>query len=411
MKKTQIGIVGLGDRGRDLLDTLLMMDDVEIVALCDVMPERLKQANDLVEKTTGKRTKELSDYKTMLADDAIQAVIVATSWNNHVALSIQAMRAGKYAAFEVGPASSLETPWQLVRAYDETRVPCMMLCNCDYGEKELAVLRMIREGLFGEITHVEGGYHHDMRRLADPKHLAINERSWQNLARCGDLYPDHSLGPIFNYLNINRGNRMLSLVSMASKARNMTRRYQETKTPDMPDRDFKIGDVIITLIKCANGETILLNHDTCIARPYSRAGFVEGTLGVWSEEMKSIHLESMEDPEKWESDESFLEKYRHPFWRDKEKMKEWHHGGMDYLTLRSFVNCVKNKTNTPVDAYDAATLLAIPVLTEESIQQGSAPVAIPDFTGGRWLHREPQSASVFSLDQFHDELFEGEWSF
>ncbi|MBQ3792130.1 MAG: Gfo/Idh/MocA family oxidoreductase [Clostridia bacterium] len=410
MSKTVVAVVGLGDRGIDMVDTALLMPDVTIKAVCDLRPERLERASGVIEKAGGRKAVLTKDYADILRDPDIEAVILSTSWNSHVPLAVEAMKNGKYAAFEVGAAPSVEYAWDLVRAYEETRVPAMMLCNCDYGDKELAVLRMIRSGVFGEVTHLSGGYHHERLHTADPEELTWSERSLQNLNRCGDLYPHHSLGPMMNELNINRGNRMLSLVSMASKNVGFTEHYRRKKTPEMPDLSFKMADVVSTLIRCANGETIALTHDLCTPRPYCRCHTVSGTKGMFQEEFDVICLPGENKEEKWEDFKPYLEKYRHPLWRDRERMREWHHNGMDFLVLRSFLLSVKNRAVPAIDPYDSATLLAIPSLTEQSIQKGSIPVAIPDFTGGRWMTPKKQFPNMFSLDEFHDELFTGDWT-
>ena len=104
-----------------------------------------------------------------------------------------------------------------MKTWERTHTPCMMLENCCYGRYELAVLQMIRAGLFGEIVHCEGGYQHELGpntvKLVDSGH----QRSFHHMHRNADLYPTHEIGPIAQYLNINRGNRFLTLASTASK--------------------------------------------------------------------------------------------------------------------------------------------------------------------------------------------------
>ena len=210
------------------------------------------------------------------------------------------------------------------------------------------------------------------------------------MRRNGELYPTHELGPIANILNINRGNRMLTLTSMASKARGMHEWLQQHR-PDSPlaNAVFNEGDVVTTLIRCANGETILLSHDCTLPRFYSRGGVVRGTKGMWMEDGRAIYLDGITPVSGWdhrpESDEKYMEEYRHPLWKDyREFGVRGNHDGMDYLVLRAFIESVQNQTEPPIDVYDAASWMAITALSEESIAQGGAPVSIPDFTRGRW---------------------------
>ena len=414
-EKTRIGIIGLNGRGRgDLLDTLLIMKDVEVCGLCDLRQDRLDRANAMVEKACGHRVPAFTDADEFLAMPDMEGVVIATSWDSHIPLAVKTMRAGKRPGIEVGPAQNLEDCWALVRTSEETGVPCMILENCDYGERELAILQAIRKGLFGEITHVEGGYKHDMRGLADDLLKEGSERAMENLRRNGDMYPSHELGPIMNWLNVNRGNRMLTLTSMASKAVGLTERYMSLEGAERQPLRFRMGDVITTMIKCAGGETILLTHDTFGARPYSRGNLVRGTRGLWSEDMASVYIEGRSEPEKWEKEEKYLLEFRHPFWKKKDFYYKncYHHGGMDVLTLSAFAYSVRTQTPPPIDVYDAATMCAVPVLSEQSIALGSMPVPVPDFTSGRWICPKPQHKSIFSLDEFHWDLLEREdWDF
>ena len=64
---------------------------------------------------------------------------------------------------EVGGAYSVEECFALVRAQEETKTPFMFLENCCYGRREMMVMRMVEEGVFGDIVHCSGAYEHDLR--------------------------------------------------------------------------------------------------------------------------------------------------------------------------------------------------------------------------------------------------------
>src|SRR5690606_15563692 len=162
---------------------------------------------------------------------------------------------------------------------------------------------------------------------------------------------------------------------------------------------FNQGDIVVTLIKCANGETIQIIHDTTLPRPYSRAGRVQGTKGIWMEDNGSIHIEGRSPAHEWETFEPYQEQYEHPIW--KQYLKEGvrgGHDGVDYLTLRAFAESVKEGKPTPIDVYDTAVWMSITVLSEESIALGSSAVAIPDFTKGKWIVRGEENVGHYSLD-------------
>lgn len=400
-KTVRLGVIGLGGRGMSQTDTLLQMPDVEIVAVCDVYDDRVQKGQDLVFEKRGVRPDGETDYKKVLARPDIDAICVFTSWETHIDICVQAMRAGKKVATEVGGANSVDECWKLVRAKEETGIECMMLENCCYGKEEMTLLNMIRQGVFGTLVHCQGGYEHDLRDEIGNGDINRHYRQRHFLHRNGELYPTHELGPIAEYLNINRGNRMVSLCAMSSKAAGLHAWLQEHR-PDneLVNAQVNQGDIVTTMISCANGETILLTHDCTLPRPYSRGGRIQGTKGIWMEDNRSIYIDgrSPVDPgywtHRWEKDEAYMEEYKHPLWQAYEEFGlRGGHGGMDYLVLRAFVESVQKDECPPIDTYDTASWMAITALTEQSIAMGGAPVPVPDFTEGRWLQKRESFAT------------------
>lgn len=400
-KTVRLGVIGLGGRGMSQTDTLLQMPDVEIVAVCDVYDDRVQKGQDLVFEKRGVRPDGETDYKKVLARPDIDAICVFTSWETHIDICVQAMRAGKKVATEVGGANSVDECWKLIRAKEETGIECMMLENCCYGKEEMTLLNMIRQGVFGTLVHCQGGYEHDLRDEIGNGDINRHYRQRHFLHRNGELYPTHELGPIAEYLNINRGNRMVSLCAMSSKAAGLHAWLQEHR-PDseLVNAQVNQGDIVTTMISCANGETILLTHDCTLPRPYSRGGRIQGTKGIWMEDNRSIYIDgrSPVDPgywtHRWEKDEAYMEEYKHPLWQAYEEFGlRGGHGGMDYLVLRAFVESVQKDECPPIDTYDTASWMAITALTEQSIAMGGAPVPVPDFTEGRWLQKRESFAT------------------
>jgi hypothetical protein len=260
----------------------------------------------------------------------------------------------------------------------------------------------------GELIHCACGYEHDLR-----DEVALGEQTKHNryhnyLHRNGELYPIHGLGPVSKTLGINRGNRLVSLTSMASKARGIKHwaAAQFGENDPLAKTEFAQGDIVTTMIKCAGGETIQIIHDTTLPRPYSRAGRVQGTKGIWMEDNNSIHIEGRSPAHTWESFNSYREQYEHPIWKEYIRMGvRGGHDGIDYLVLRAFLESVMNRTQTPIDVYDTAVWMAITVLSEESIALGSAPVSIPDFTKGKWIKREAAPEGRYSLYTIEEEMF------
>ncbi len=402
-ERLKIGVVGLGRRGSHQLPLLLRMNDIDITWLCDIYEDRVDAACNIVTEAGKPAPNKTLNYKDILADETVDAVVCFSAWEPHVPICIDCMKAGKYVATEVGGAYSIDALFRLIETYEETGVPCMILENCCYGRPEMAVLNMVKKGLFGEAVHAEGGYRHDLRpQVAQGiENRHYRHRNYKH--RNADFYPMHALGPIAKCLNINRGNRFVSLVSVASKSRGIPVWANEHLPENHPAREpFARGDVITSIITTALGETITMHHDTALPRPYSRAFVFQGTKGIFSEDCKGYYLDGVE-PEAWSSIDEMYEKYEHPLWARYQKLGvKGGHGGMDFLVLSSFFEAVKKGTNTPLDVYDMASWLAVTVLSEASIACGGKPVEFPDFTNGKWLIREDPVQTDYSLDYIPD---------
>jgi len=322
-------------------------------------------------------------------------------------MAVDAMKAGKYTGVEVSGATSVDECWSMVRTHEETGTHLMFLENVSYRRDVMAILKMVRLGLFGELIHCQGGYQHDLRAVKFEPGVEFGEkgrheskwRTQHSIKRNGELYPTHGLGPIVNYLDINRGDRLVSLTSSASKSRGLHNYIVDKGGSDHPNSKigFKLGDVVTTMITCANGETVVLSHDTNLPRPYSLGFRVQGTKGLWMKDGNQIYLEgTSEKSHRWESSSPYIKKYDHEYWKKYESVAAGAgHGGMDFFVLNDFINAVKRETAPPIDVYDGASMMAITPLSERSIAEGGQPQQIPDFTNGRWIKRR----SVFGFDE------------
>lgn len=413
-----IGVVGLSGRGSGMLRELLHCEGVRVPAVCDKYEDRANRGAEIVKEETGTVPDVYLDYKEMLKREDLDAVFCATTWITHARIATDAMRAGKHVAMEVGGAASIEECWQMVRASEETGKFCMLLENCCYDRKEMAIYNMVKQGIFGEIIHMQGGYQHDLRDEISLGRENRHGRLYNFQMRNGELYPTHQLGPISKVLGINRGNRYISVCSMASKSRGLNEWIKKNKGEDydLADYHFNQGDVVTTMIKCANGETVVLTHDCSLPRPYSRAYRVQGTKGIYMEDGNSIYLEGRTKHKEgdWmhhgESFDDYLDEFEHPLWK-KYKIDGVHeggHGGMDFLVLSAFAESVRLDAKPPIDVYDAAVWMAVTCLSEQSIAVGGAPVPFPDFTNGMWIDREPYRRGQFCLDEVCNDCFEGE---
>jgi predicted dehydrogenase len=411
-KKVRLGFIGVGLRGQSHLEMAMYRSDVDVIAICDIDPKAIAIAQNMIAKKGRKEAvvyqKGDHDFENLVKRDDIDGVVIATPWEWHVPMALAAMKAGKYAGVEVSATVTLQESWDLVNMYEKTGSHCMILENVCYRRDVMAVLNMVRQGMFGSLSHVQCGYQHDLREVKfnDGVHpygggvefgeKGFSEAKWRtqhSVDRNGDIYPTHGLGPVAEMLNINRGNQFLYLTSMATSSQGLHDYIVKKGGADHPNAKvkFKLGDIVQTMIKCANGETILITHDTNLPRPYSLGFRVQGTNGIWTEDNKSIYLDGVSPKQhRWEDFKPYQDKYDHPLWVNHAADAEnAGHGGIDYFVLRAFIEAIKNKVAPPIDVYDAAAWSAISPLSEESIRKGSAPVQIPDFTRGKWKTNKP----------------------
>ena len=408
METLRIGVIGLGQRGHGILRHILApMPGIRITHVCDLYPDRAEDGVKWVIEDQGHTPKCSTDYRRVIEDPEVDVVIINSAWENHISATIEAMRAGKYVGCEVGGAYSLDDCWALIRAYEETGRHVMMMENCCFGRWELMVMNMVKQGLFGKIVACEGGYHHDLRDevLFGEENRHYRLRNYKN--RCCENYPTHELGPIAKLLNINRGNRMVSLVSVASGAWGLNEyaRSHEKVNPDLREYRFAQGDIVKTNIKCAGGELITLTLDTTLPRHYNRGFLVRGTKGSYSEWTRTVFLDSLGERgnESWNNRGAYLEKYEHPIWRRYSKEGiQGGHDGMDWLEYEAFFDSIRRGDVPPIDTYDMAAWMAITPLSEASIVQGGAPMDIPDFTRGGWLCRTDVNTGLYSIENEWD---------
>ena len=395
LSRVRIGFVGVGGRGSGLLNDLLGIDGVEIKAVCDIVPARVEAAQQRVvaagQPEPAGYAKGETDFENLCQRDDLDLVYIATPWDWHTPMAICAMNNGKHAAVEVPAAITLDECWQLVNTSERTQRHCVMLENCCYGEIEMLVLSMVRQGVFGDLTHGEAGYLHAMRDSVLQDSSAMNWR--RNFVRKlnGNLYPTHGLGPIAQYMGIHGGDKFEVLVSMSSMERALSQR-RDTLPADDPRRreTFACGDVNTSLIKTARGRTIVVQYSLVMVRPYSRINLISGTSGTFCDYPPRIHLEGQ--AEGWETDMTpYLNKYGHPLWKklSEQARTSGGHGGMDHVMNWRLIQCLREGLPLDMTVYDAAAWSSVVPLSIASVAKGSVPLAFPDFTRGDWEHQEP----------------------
>ena len=404
-EKIKLAVIGLGGRGKSMLKNVIVrFDDVEITALCDLYEDRNEAAAEIVREAKGNTPFCTADYKEVLARDDVEAVYIATAWESHVEIAIAAQRAGKATGLEVGGAYCISELEDLVRVHEQTETPFMFMENCCYNEHELFATAAVRAGLLGKVVHCSGAYGHDLRSEIANGNIKRHYRLRNYTLRNAENYPTHELGPIAKVLNINRGNRMVSLVSVASGAFGMEEYIKNhpelaEQDPTLEGRKFNQGDMVNTIITCQNGETVSLRLDTTLPRSYSREFTVRGTKGFYSQDSNTLFLDGMK--EYWQPTK-YLEAYTDnakeyygelmpEVWSGMtEEKRKSGHGGMDAIMFRDFLDAYKEGREMPIDVYDCASWMCITALSAQSVATGGTPQAIPDFTAGKWVIREPK---------------------
>lgn len=399
----RVGIIGTGNRGKSLLGNLLHMSGVAVPAVCDINPEAAAAAANMLELAGRPKpemyTRDEYHYRELLTRDDLDAVIIATYWQWHTPMAVDAMKAGKYAGVEVPAALTFEECWQLVDTSEETKVPCMMLENWSFRRDNLALLNMVRQGLFGDIVHCHCAHSHDCidHWFFDPQ----GNIRWGGeflVKRNCDQYPTHSQGPVLSWLDINCGNAYDYCTSTATASRAINEYFKRKFGPEHPNakREYKQGDIVTSTVRTKKGRSIVINYDMQLPRPYDNRWMLQGLSGVYSEERNSIYVAGR-SPEyhQWEPFPPYQNEFDHPWWKSLDaEAAEAGHGGTDFLELTLFIKAVREKSQTPINVYDSATMSSIIPLSEASIAQGGVPVPCPDYTRGKWQERKPVFAVV-----------------
>ena len=398
IEKVKIGIIGLGNRGNTLLamlEYLVKNEMAEVVALSDISEKKITKAAEklsLFQKNKASLYYQSNtEWKKLAEQKNIDLVIIATPWSLHAPMAIYCMENGKHVASEVPISTTIEDCWKIIKTSEETKRHCIMMENCNYNEEELWILNMIQDGVFGDITHSEGAYLHDLRGLLlDKTYYEGQWRLHEHAQRNGNFYTTHGLGPISFYLEIGRGDTFDHLTSMSSRELNLS---MAAKQYNHPIKSYKCGDMNNTLIKTKKGKTILLQFDVHTGRPYSRINKIVGTKAVHDGYPSRLYIEG-DNIEKWghnwlkkEAYNEYRKEYQHPIIKKLKgisKNFKQGHGGMDFIMMYRIIRCLNLGLPLDINVYDSVLWSAITPLSEISVAYNSQSISIPDFTGGTW---------------------------
>lgn len=381
---------------------MLAIEGVEVKAVCDLFPDLLDQSakacTDRGRPAPTKYGPGKDSYKAMLERDDIDIVIISTPWEEHARMCLDTMNAGKHAFVEVPAVVTLDECWQLVEVSEKTGKHCMMMENVCYGREELMVLNMCRMGVFGELLHGEAAYIHDLRgQMHEVERGTGSWRTAHYMTRNGNLYPTHGLGPIAQYMNINRGDRFdfISSVSSLARARNIYASEHFPEGHKWRKGKFVCGDINTSIIRTVMGRTIMLQWDEQLPRPYTRHNLIQGTKGVWGGFPDRIVVEGKSpNTHAWQQRDdlrAWFDEYDHPLWKRvaNDPSNQGGHGGMDFVMLWRMVYCLRNGLPLDQDVYDAAAWTVVGPLSERSVRNRGRSYDVPDFTRGKWKTLKP----------------------
>ncbi len=411
-KVVRIGLVGLGMRGPGAVENFSLIPGVQVVALCDYEEKRAVKQNERLRKN-GLAPAAVyygeKGYEALCKRPDIDLVYIATDWEHHAIVAKCALENGKNVADEVPSAMNLQECWDLINLAEQKQLNCMILENCCYDWFEMRTLNMAQHGVFGEILRAQGAYIHNLDDFWDyywknPNGSDPDQLGWRlkyNKENRGDLYATHGLGPVAQALDIHRGDRMKTLVSMDTKSVH-GKELVEKKT-GKPCTEFRNGDHTTTLIRTEGEKVIELQHDVMNPQPYNRLYQLTGTRGfankypVEGYAVDASQLKATGNQPKVDdlSTHSFMpdeqrkaleEKYESPILKKFGKLAKevGGHGGMDFVMCARLIYCLQNGLPLDMDVYDLAEWCAIAELSTISLDNDCSPVTFPDFTRGLW---------------------------
>lgn len=410
LKVVRVGFVGLGWRGSEAVRRWTYQEGIQVIGLCDHEKDRVEKANNRLRQAGLPPAEEYSGeygYKALCERSDVDLIYIATDWKHHVPIAKYALEHGKNVAIEVPSAMNLHDCWDLINLSEQKQLHCMMLENCCYDFFELNTLNMAQHGLFGEVLYASGAYRHWLDNgeywtayWGNGPEDKLHWRLDYNMRFRGDVYPTHGLGPVAQVMNIHRGDRFTTLTAMDTKS---VRGKASAEKLSGETVDFRNGDITTTLLRTEKGKVIQVMHDVMTPQPYNRMYQIIGTHGIankYPSEGYALDTDGMkragiQKSSNYQDGEVYLptadfnalvKKYESPMvTKYVKKAKEvGGHGGMDFIEDSRLIYCLQHGLPFDIDVYDMAEWCCLAELGSISMDNGSLPVEVPDFTRGHW---------------------------
>lgn len=371
MTAIKTSIIGLGYRGKRLLELLSAIDEIDIISVSDPF------VDDDIKKSFKSYSDGNDDYRNMIVQCKPELVIIASPWECHIEQAMFAIQNGCHVALEIKGGLYIDEYLPLIKAAEQAGKKVYPLENTIFMREHLAILNMVKSGVLGEIVAVKGGYRHDLRKiLINEKGEIGNDKTegiWRSkfyLNDNGDIYPTHGLAPICLFIGIGRTDRIKELTSFASNSHGMME-YIKCRGGDTSVK-ISMGDIVVTQMLTEKGVIITLTHDTTLPRPKTLDVEVQGSKGLWRGELRQIYIEGVSPYEKWEDDAKYIDEFEHKYWKkwgQKALRFDAHHDGMDYIMLKTLIEDIKGREQYPVGIKDLALWSSISPFSKKSIEE------------------------------------------
>ncbi len=363
MKKIRIGIFGAG-RGMQLYHSLIMAG-AEVVAVCDFHERRLADAKARLDKGVA-----FYENFDSFIEHPMDGVILANFFNEHAPYAIKCMEKGIHILSECISNGTMAEGVALVRAAKKSESIYMLAENYPFMIFNREIKRVCRSGALGKVLFAEGEYNHpgDPLDIEFKKEYVYYPEHWRNrLPRT--YYITHSLGPL------------MSATGATPKRISAFAAFAPIEGA-VPTASFS-GDRA-AVVMTQNDDGSIFRVTGCAAFGCHENSYrVAGTRGQ-IENLRGMGNKVMLLLNEWElkEGESIVKCYE-PTWGDKDEelIKKSGHGGSDYLTVRTFIECIKEKRQPqfPFDLHSAVTMSSVAILAHRSMLEGGVPYDIPDF--------------------------------
>lgn len=363
MEKIKLGIFGAG-RGIELLKNFLLQD-VEVVALCENHTARREAAMKKLDKSVVAYEK-FDDF----INHPMDAVLMANNFHEHARYAIRCFEKNIHVFCECISNGTMGEGVELVRAFEKSKSVYMIAENYPQMLFNREMKRVADSGKLGKILFAEGEYNHPVNKWDTNFNKRYNfyPKHWRNFLP-KTYYVTHSLGPLMNITGATpKRVTAFSIYSPSSEAVPNASHVADASSSMMT---FNDDGSVFRFTACSSYGAHHNSYRVCGTK-----GQIENLRGMGQQVM--LRYNEWDKPEGEECNQLYT-----PSWNDKDEelIKTSGHGGGDYLTVRMFLDCVRENKQPPFpfDVYSATVMSSVGILAHRSVLEGGKPYDIPDF--------------------------------